>query len=118
MAFGFLNLLSMIRRSGETHLANWADKNGLVILAFERRWLGIFSWITTNTASQKIYYVAVGDPKDENKVRLAWIRCGHWLWGLDVENVEVRWDGPWRRFSEQERMASLENPMADHEIDG
>lgn len=110
--------LKRLRIKGKEQLKRWASVNDLTILYCEQSLFGSPLWITMNTASQTVFRVAFGDPKNEDKIRLARVRVGHWMWGMRVEKVDVRWDGPWQRFSEQETPAAVENPMTDRWIDG
>lgn len=119
MSYAFFQLFWSIRTGGEKFIEKWANENGWVILHSERRMFFLPWWLTTNSATQKIYRVAVGDPNDGDKIRLAWIRCGDWHWGMKVEKVVVRWDGPWKRISklDPELTNTPENPMMDRWVD-
>ncbi len=119
MGYSSFQLVRSIQIGGEKYIEKWAHDNGLEVLHSERRWFGSPWWISTNFAAQKIYHIALGDPNDDDRVRLAWIRCGDWFWGMRVEKVDVRWDGPWQSFSKLDPKVKTthDNPLTDRWVD-
>ena len=71
-------------------LDHWAEENGFVIVAKERRFFrrGPFLWTTSQ--GQDVYRLTV-DCRDGCQ-RSAWVRCGGFFKGLFSDNVDVRWD--------------------------
>src|SRR5204862_3092721 len=71
-------------------LKRWAGRNSYRIIHREHRWFfqGPFSWNLSNLPV--VYRVTVED--QQGNLRGGWVRCGHWLWGLLSDGVEVRWD--------------------------
>ena len=74
----------------EAILKRWAEENGFLILACERRWLmrGPFFWTTSK--SQDVYYVTVQDRNGRR--RSGYVRCGSFLAGILSNRAEVRWE--------------------------
>src|SRR5947209_2918551 len=83
-----LNVLPVVRAA--SLLKRWAQRNGYRILHREHRWLfqGPFSWNLSNLPV--VYRIRVQDRQGNH--RGGWVRCGHWLWGVLSDSVEVRWD--------------------------
>ena len=70
-------------------LMQWAEASGYRLLRAEHRAIrkGPFFWATKG---QTVYRVEVCD--ERGVVRKGWVQCGHWLAGLFVDEVAVRWD--------------------------
>lgn len=77
-------------RRSEAMMRKWAQQNNYRIVEAKIPMIGQGPFFWTTSRSQSVYRVVVQDSK--GKTRSGWVRCGHWLFGMQREQTEVIWD--------------------------
>lgn len=71
-------------------LQKWINENNFVLLERTAPWIKDNPFFGSSNRSQKVFYITLR--QSDGQIRRAWVRCGHALWGVWVEQVEVKWD--------------------------
>ncbi len=87
-----LAVWSVVR--GETRasemLEQWLRDNNYQLLQKSTPWMKDNPFFMSSNRSQKVFKVTIRDKTGQ--VRVGWVRCGHALAGVAVQQVEVKWD--------------------------
>ena len=85
-------IFSVVRAEQRAHkmLQKWVNENNFVLLDRKAPWIKNNPFFLSSNRSQKVFYVTLR--QSDGKIRRAWVRCGHALWGVWVEQIEVKWD--------------------------
>lgn len=80
--------------SGEARAAamldQWLRDHDYQLLQKSAPWIKDNPFFGGSNRSQKVFKVTIRTP--DGTVRAAWLRCGHALWGVVKDQVEVKWD--------------------------
>lgn len=77
-------------RRGNDALNKWAARNNYSVVSANRApFNGPFFWSTGK--SQVVFQVIIVDNFD-GKTRQGYVKLGNWFWGLNSDDVKVRWD--------------------------
>ena len=89
----FVVWFRLFSRRGLLILREWTAKNQLELVSYEERSFhtGPFKWWTIGKG-QMVYSVVLRDRSGQE--RSAWVRCGSFLGGVFVKQVEVHWNDP------------------------
>lgn len=71
-------------------LEKWLSDNNYKLLQKSTPWMKDNPFFMSSNRSQKVFKVMIHTP--EGTIRQAWLRCGHALVGVAIEQVEVKWD--------------------------
>lgn len=84
-------ILIATENTGRSMLQRWAANNDLRLIKFSPRYWrrGPFFW---TTSKNQLVYRITAQTRDGQTYE-GWARCGSWMWGIWVNQVEARWDG-------------------------
>ena len=71
-------------------LNGWLRDNDFQLLQKSTPWIKDNPFFMSSNRSQKVFKVTVRDRTGQ--IRQGWLRCGHALAGVAVDQVEVKWD--------------------------
>ena len=71
-------------------LDDWLRENEFQLLQKSTPWIKDNPFFLSSNRSQKVFKVVVRDKTGQT--RQGWLRCGHALMGVAVDQVEVKWD--------------------------
>ncbi len=71
-------------------LAKWLSDNDFQLLQKSTPWMKDNPFFMGSNRSQKVFKVTVRDKTGQ--VRVGWVRCGHALAGVAVNQIEVKWN--------------------------
>ncbi|MCW3058279.1 MAG: hypothetical protein JWQ02_100 [Capsulimonas sp.] len=74
----------------DTILYQWARRSGYSIIEAKIPWFYLGPFMLTTSRWQVVYRVVVEDEYGE--LQSGWVRCGSWLFGLQENVAEARWD--------------------------
>ncbi|HNC43801.1 MAG TPA: hypothetical protein PLU80_06535 [Acidobacteriota bacterium] len=68
----------------------WAHRHRYQILHLEWRWVRLGPYFLKSSKNQMIYRVKL--QKQNGQVAHCWIRCGSWILGVFINEIDVIWD--------------------------
>lgn len=71
-------------------LEKWLRNNDFQLLQKSTPWIKDNPFFASSNRSQKVFKVTVRDR--DGVIRHGWLRCGHALASVAVDQVEVKWD--------------------------
>lgn len=78
------------RQRANTLIERWAAANGYHLTGREPRYLRTGPYFWRHSRSQQIYYVTITDASGRS--RAAYLRLGHWFFGLFSDTLDVTWE--------------------------
>jgi hypothetical protein len=70
-------------------LTSWAFANDYLLITFERRYFFKGPFFLSFDPGQMVYFVEI--QLKNGKVKPAYVKCGHPLFGMLVDEVEIKW---------------------------